>query len=224
MTWLWWAAGLILLFGAAMSSRIRIRFHFIREKDNDHLSIHIRALYGLMQYKLEIPYFNFDGIWQGFTIKSEQSNTNQNKLLQKERSHWSMDTVIERFEQATVLIRHVFDFAEWLNVTLSHIKCTELRWTTRIGLGDAADTAVGVGVIWGLKTSLLGFAFRRIRLAAKPRLAVDPQYNRHMISTSLLCIAEIRLGYAMVAGLLFIVRILRVKGGLKTWQNILFRA
>lgn len=225
MAWLGWIGGiaavLLLLIGF---SPVRARAQFIRETENDHLSVQIVAIYGLVKYKMEVPYIDFKGLWKGISFKAEETDMNRPSRVEDVKERLTLEKITKQLKQLRRLIDHVRGFDDWLWSTLSHVKCTQIQWTTRVGLDDAADTAVAVGALWALKTTLLGLIFRRIRLEARPRLAVEPQYNQAVFSTVVLCIAEIRLGYAMIAGLLFIVRILRAKEGVKTWQSILFRA
>jgi hypothetical protein len=224
MAWLWIAAFAAVTV-VVLASSVRVRIHVIREVENDHMSFQITALFGLVRYKVEIPYINFTGLRE-LDFKSERSNLTATDLVAKDRTKISLEKIIDRFQKLNILIHHVVGFDEWLTGTLSHIRCTELQWNTRIGIGDAADTAVSVGVLWGLKTNLLGFLFKYLTLDAetKPKLSVDPQFNRTHFSTMMMCIVRVRLGYAILAGLLFLVRIMRMKGGTKTWQSILFKA
>jgi hypothetical protein len=224
MAWLWIAA-IAVVAVIVFASSVRIRIHVIREVENDHMSFQITALFGIVRYKIEVPYINFTGLRE-FDFKSERSNLTATRLVADDRTKVSLETILERYRKLKILLQHVVGFDEWLTGTLKHIRCTELQWTTRIGFGDAADTAVSVGVLWGLKTNLLGFLFKYVTLDSgnKPRLAVEPQFNRTHFSTMMMCIVRMRLGYAMLAGLLFLVRIMRMKGGIKTWQSILFKA
>nr|WP_253298263.1 DUF2953 domain-containing protein [Paenibacillus sp. MSJ-34] len=99
-----------------------------------------------------------------------------------------------------------------------------MNWSTDIGIGSAADTAIATGVVWAVKSVAAGWAAATFRFMQNPQLAVYPQFHTPQFATELDCIAKIRFGQAIVAGLALIVRVLKVKGGLRTWQNILFKA
>lgn len=121
------------------------------------------------------------------------------------------------------MLAHTAELVEWTKSVLSRTVCTELSWVTRIGLGDAADTAVTTGVVWGIKTSILGYLLRFVRLEARPSLNVQPQFNRTMFSTEAVCKFKLKALYAVYAGFRLLVRILRAKGGLRTWRKIWFK-
>jgi hypothetical protein len=224
MIWLWMILLIGMLAAVALASMVTIRLHLIRETNNDHFTLKVKALFGLLQYKVEIPYVNFQWL-RGLEFRAERSNMSATGLAADDRAHLSLESIADKYRTLKILVQNFVGFDEWITDTLSHAKCTELQWVTRIGLGDAPNTAISVGVIWGLKTNLLGFITKYITLDSniQPHLAVDPQFNQSHFSTMVISKIRIRLAYVVLAGFWFIVRLLRTKGGLKTWQNQLFR-
>jgi hypothetical protein len=224
MIWLWMLLIIGVLIVVALASTVKIRFHLIRETNNDHFTLKVKALFGLIQYKIEVPYINFNWL-RGFDFRAERSNLSATNLAAEDRAHLSLESIADKYRTFKILVQNFVGFDKWLTDTLSHAKCTELQWVTRIGLGDAPNTAISVGVIWGLKTNLLGYITKHITLDSdiQPHLAVDPQFNQSHFSTMVISMIHIRLAYVVLAGFWFVVRLLRTKGGLKTWQNQLFR-
>lgn len=221
--WVWIILVIVLVGLVVLLSDVQTRFFVSRVKNNDHVSIQIKALFGLVRYKIEIPIIKFKGIEQGIAVKAEHAKTNTQGPIDELFKKVTMDKITETYRHAQLLLANFFNFSKWLTQTLTHIRCVQLRWNTWIGLGDASDTAVSTGIVWALKSSLLGFALRHIQLDTTPKLQVIPQFNRMQFSTELLCIFNIRLGYALVAGLLFVANIFKVQGGMKTWLNIVFK-
>nr|WP_275983789.1 DUF2953 domain-containing protein [Paenibacillus hamazuiensis] len=142
----------------------------------------------------------------------------------KGEEHVTAEKIKQAFRNLKELVRYTFQLNEWLKGVLAHVKCTKLRWETRLGVGDAADTAVTTGVVWGLKSSLLGFVFQYLQLRTKPQIAVIPQFNETHFSTNALWVAKIRMWHAACAGVMLLYRIMKVKGGPQKWQHILFKA
>ncbi len=108
--------------------------------------------------------------------------------------------------------------------TLAKVECTELKWITRVGVGDAPETAITTGAIWGIKSSLLGFSIRYVKLTAKPRIDVIPQYNEKQFSTEFRFAGRIRVWFVVVAGVRLLVRAAKVKGGIRTWIQIALKS
>jgi hypothetical protein len=134
------------------------------------------------------------------------------------------DKIVAYFRNSKDFLKSVNHFDEWLKQSLSLVHCTELKWVSYVGLGDAMESAVTTGLVWGLKSSVLGYGLKFVRLDKQPKISVWPVYNKPHFSTELYCIVKIRIGYAIFAGLLLYVRTLQTKGGNQPWQNTLSKA
>lgn len=226
---MYWIVGLGLLAGIGVlvwRSRITIKLFFSREQDNDQLYAEFRGLFGLARFRYEVPVNRLKNLQKGVQLQAE-SEWHAGKELtseDKDKLRNNREKIIRNYREFKMLVDHVFDLHGWIKDVLADVKCTGLRWKTYIGLEDAADTAVTVGVIWGLKASILGFACKYFCMKETPEVAVTPQFAQLQFSTQFQCILEFRLGNAIHAGLFLLVRIMKVKGGLRTWQNILFKA
>lgn len=224
MFWFWLAFGIVLAAVAACFSLLQFQIHFRHEAKNNDFSVSVKGLWGLIRYTYKAPKINFFSIDDGVLVKTEQDWGNGQAPGTDSKKRITLSKVRESFNMSRTLMAHFFQFSKWLTQTLAHVRCTRLYWNTRLGFGDAPDTAIGTGVVWGLKTSLLGYAFKFIRLDTKPTLNVVPQYHENLFTTEIKCLLQIRLGYALAAGLFFLIRIMKVKGGIKTWQRVLFKA
>jgi len=91
-------------------------------------------------------------------------------------------------------------FNSFLQRICRPIKVKRLHLYTEIGLDDAADTAVAVGLIWGFK----GFAYSRIAslfniLESENKLAVVPNFQQPgYVKVDYSCIFEFRLGHISI--------------------------
>ena len=70
----WIGSFIIFAIIVVLFSFIRGEFYFSRVKDNDTLSVEMRALFGLIRYRYVIPIIQFKGFTKGILIKSETSN------------------------------------------------------------------------------------------------------------------------------------------------------
>jgi hypothetical protein len=218
----WWtiAAGIAAMALCIWFSSITATFTFHRVLNDDRLAFKIRALFGLVRYQYIIPSIQFRGLFDGVMIKTK-ANTSGTKA---EQDHQQIDLpkINEFYRTGKRLIQHAEGFSDWLTAVLTDWRCIHLRWHTHIGLGDAPDTAVAVGLAWGAKCSLLHYALNHVQLQTQPDLAVIPQYNRNHFSTNLLVIGRIRLGNALIDTAFLLWRIWKVRGGVSTWRKILF--
>ncbi|MDF2660155.1 MAG: hypothetical protein K0Q94_2946 [Paenibacillus sp.] len=222
MLWIWLVAGILvagmLLF---VFSDIHIRVRYSRVENDDTLAVDIRGMFGLLRLHYKVPLIEWEG--RGFRLRLEQMNRKLNELLDEHKTVITREKIEQFFHKTKMLLAHTAELVEWTKSVLSRTVCTELSWVTRIGLGDAADTAVTTGVVWGIKTSILGYLLRFVRLEARPSLNVQPQFNRTMFSTEAVCKFKLKALYAVYAAFRLLVRILRAKGGLRTWRKIWFK-
>ncbi|CAG7611986.1 hypothetical protein PAESOLCIP111_01465 [Paenibacillus solanacearum] len=224
MMWLWIAGGLGLLLIVILMSKVRIRASFNRQDTNDDLIVDVSALFGCIRFRYSMPVFEFKGMKEGLELKTEQVNANAGHLLGDQRKRITIDKIKSAFHDVQQLLQHCFHFHEWLKAALTHVHCDRLVWKTSIGLDDAPHTAISVGTLWGLKTSLLGYVFRYVRLETEPKLQVMPYFNQMRFEMEAVVEAYVRFAVVMKAGILLLTRIVKVKDGWKTWRDILMRS
>ncbi|MDB5054399.1 MAG: hypothetical protein JWM44_2449 [Bacilli bacterium] len=224
MIWIWLVLIIACVAIVLFICHLRIWMFFSRMKDNDYLFIEIKA-FGFLRYRYEIPYIQYHSLWGGILVKMGTTMAaTQHELHDKQKQQLTPHRISKIFHWGKKLLAHVFEYTAWLKQTLMHVKCTEFRWDTRVGIGDAAETALTTGVIWAVKSSLFGYVFHYVKLDTKPIISVQPQYNDMEFSTKLSCVAKIRIGYMLFAFLRLFVRILKTKDGVRVWRNILSKA
>ncbi|WP_165842206.1 DUF2953 domain-containing protein [Paenibacillus xerothermodurans] len=223
MVFAWIAGVLVVGFIILLSSKVECRISASRENKNDEILIDVHALYGLVKKRLAIPIMNFISLSEGLGVKSQFIDKSENQLLLELNRNIDKRTIQQLFDNLRQLLTHCVRFDRWLSDTLGHVHCTRMYWKTELGVGDAAETAMTTGMVWGLKSSLLGVAFRFIKLHARPELLVQPHFNGTKFTTEVTCTTHIRLFYVCVAGLHLVYRIFKVKNGLRTWQRVLFK-
>ncbi|MFD0694886.1 DUF2953 domain-containing protein [Paenibacillus sp. GCM10027628] len=207
-----------------MFSFIRGEFYFSRVKDNDTLSMEMRALFGLVRYRYVIPIIQFKSFAQGIMIKSETVNKTSTELKDATKDHITKEKVVEFFKQAKIALVNTLNFYDWMKQTLAKVQCTEIKWITRIGIGDAPETAITTGAIWAIKSSLLGFAAKFVQVQTRPRVEVIPQYNEPQFSTEFRLAGRIRVWFVLFAGVRLLARAAKIKGGIRTWYQIFLKA
>jgi hypothetical protein len=226
MIWL----GLVIFLIAVMVwfglRRLHVHMFFSRVKDNDHFFVHLKLLGGLISYKMDVPILEYRGVYGGIIVKMKSIMRIRNKELQpkKQKQEFTPERISDMYHWGRVLLAHVKEFTSWLQQMLTHVKCTEFRWDTRLGIGDAAETALATGMLWAVKSTLFGYIFQYVHLETKPKLSIQPQYNRPEFSTEFSCHASIRIGFLVYSMLVLVWRIMKSKGGLRTWRNVIFRA
>jgi hypothetical protein len=183
--------------------------HIAKQPGINAAILEVKSLFGLLRYRRVIPLRR---------LPSGKSETEAGKAKKgKSKIHQKM---IGNYAKGTNGLLVFKTIVSWLKRTLSRVHCVKLVWDSRIGLGDAAETAIVSGWLWGIKNTCLGYVFKYMDLATKPIFSVQPDFNKTKFTTELDCIVKIRVGYAIFAAIVLIAKLLRIKGGSKRWQNI----
>lgn len=222
--WIWLGGILILLLliiFLILMSKVRLRLFIRKVNDDDTIKLDITMLYGLLSMHYQVPSILLKNWREGLEIEQERS---ENMIFDSSDSKRDInkDKVNSWIDDLDRMIKATKGFKKWLKKTLRRVTFQGLEWSTNVALDDAAHTATLTGALWGLKSTLVGWLTRHISLQQRPKLFVVPVFGgKPLFTTELSCIAEIRCGYAIYAGLVLIVRVLKVKGGVKKWLNIL---
>lgn len=219
------AAGLffLLILTVILTSPVVINGQLRRIGNNDDAEIKVKALYGIIRYRYKVPIIQFTG--NSVQMKEQVSKTGAGINTWKQFSdEINADKVVSAIDNMKLILKMTRDLTGWVRQTLTKVRLVEWNWSTTVGTGDAMWTAMATGLVWSVQTSILGLLSQMVKLNAEPQMNVQPIYQQPSFTTEWSCIAQIRFGYAILAGLQLLVRIKKVKGGVKAWQNILFKA
>ncbi|SEN23104.1 DUF2953 domain-containing protein [Paenibacillus sp. OV219] len=214
----------LLLLIAALSPVV-IRGHMQRIGTDDDAELRIRALFGLIHYHWQLPVVKFK--LTNVEVKEEKTAENAggadtDSLMKNINSH----TIMNSIDRAQLLLKQTQDMMGWVRKTLSHVKLTEWKWQTTVGVDDAMWTAMLTGLIWSVKTTAIGVLSQFIRLTAEPNVSVDPIYQRVYFKTEGQFTAKLAFGYAIFAAIRLIFKMRKsqnIPGGFIGLQRILMR-
>ncbi|MDQ6418280.1 DUF2953 domain-containing protein [Paenibacillus sp. LHD-117] len=214
---------LVMLFIAACTSQVVINGYIKRIGSDDDAEIRIKALFGLIKFQYKMPIARIDGL--SIKVQEEVSSKNAGintwKEYNDEIDPERVVSMLDKFKQVLHLTR---DLTGWMKKTLTKVRLVEWNWSTSVGTGDAMWTAMATGMVWSVQSSVLGVLSQIVHLKAEPDMKVNPVFERPVFATEWSCIAQIRFGYAILAGLQLLLRMKKTKGGVKAWQNILSKA
>lgn len=225
--WIWIGSILLLLLiiiWTILMSKITFRLKVVKKNWDDSIILNVKMLYGLISLHYKVPAIVLKSLQEGVWVEKSQSDnilkghtSNGEQVIDQEKVHkWNDD-----FREILSATKHL---KRWMKNTLERVIVKQFDWSTNISLSDAAHTATLTGVLWSLKSVLVGFLTYQISFAQQPKLFVVPIFGSPpLFITELKCVAEIRCGHAIYAGLTLIVRVIKVKGGVRKWWSILFK-
>lgn len=222
--WIWLGGiGLLiaLLLAAVLISNVHVHFTFSKHKSDDYAKITVRLLYGIVRMNYEIPSIVFRNMKEGFLVKTEQRMSHSRgeaegseRVNKRKVKKWA--------KEIKIMLRATDALKLWVKQTLTRVHMTHLSWSTHIGVGDAAYTAILTGWVWSIKSIIIGFLSYQIKFEQLPVLQVVPVWEDEMeFRTELDCQMKIRMTAVLIAGLTLLTRVLKVEGGWRMWLRIL---
>ncbi|WHY17894.1 DUF2953 domain-containing protein [Paenibacillus sp. G2S3] len=215
---------LVLAMILVLSSSIDFRIRCYKHGKNDLLELDVKTLFGLIKLHYELPRLVFKGLEQGVLGKFKETGTAttgvdtvKEEKFDKERfEHWR--------DNVQIAVKSTRGLKKWFKETVSHVKISKLDWSTDFSLGDAADTAIASGAVWGLKWSMVGFISQWVKLKHNPRVFVKPVFqDEHCFSMEFVCEGKLSVSYTIYATFQLLLRVLRETGGISKWRKLLKR-
>lgn len=220
---IWVGFTLVMIFLLIYFTTVRIHIEYKRARENDHIHIKAGIWFGLISLKFNIPLLQLQSLIKG--VKGEEEVTPANTKtagIQKSKFRLTPREVYRYFHRFYLLRDQVHNLNLIFKQVLKKIRCEQFEWYTRVGVGDAASTGVLTGVIWGIKTTIVGLFSHYVTLRTTPRMNVVPAFQGQNLDTRFSCILRFRIGNAIIAGIRILFKFKKGREGI--WQNTLFRA
>lgn len=201
-----------------MLTTLYITVHVIKKGKNDKLRFKLKAWFGLIHIRAEVPILQI--LESGARIQVEGEST-QKKLIKKQKKFTFQDFWSIQYK-AQLWLKNVINLQKIAKQFLKTIRLEKLNWHTAIGTGDAAETGVLTGAGWGIKSTILGFVSQYITLRSIPNIHVQPHFQETKVESEFLCMIRFRIGHIIIAGIRMLIN-LRKRRDTK-WQNTPFKA
>lgn len=215
---------LILAMILVLSSSIDFRIRCYKHDKNDLLELDVKTLFGLIKLHYELPRLVFKGLEQGVFGKFKETGTATTGVDTVKEEQFDKERIEHWRDNVQLAVKSTRGLKKWFKETVAHVKISKLDWSTDFSLGDAADTAIVSGAVWGLKWSIVGFISQWVKLKHNPRVFVKPVFqDEHSFSMEFVCEGKLSVSYAVYASLQLLLGVLREKGGIAQWRKLLKR-
>lgn len=168
----WWMAAGLFLFALGwfiFHSPVTLRGVYRRVGHDDEAEVHFRMLFGAVSYTFQLP-------------KVQHRQT----LNAKVANDW-----LAQIRKRIVITD---GWWTWLSQLLSKTTVTEWKWRSEVGTRDAMWTALATGMVWAIKTTVIGILSQFVRLPEIPLMSVKPVYGADWVATELYFAAEMKFG------------------------------
>lgn len=200
MNWLWYLLSIVILFLVIIFfSKLRIVILWKRNGQDDQGEVRLSIWGGLIHYKIEIPNVQYKGWEQGVQVKQQKQSQMSTFNTQDQKLDLITKKDIRKMkENYQYLLVNISYFHQILRSFFCHITNEELVWKTRVGTGDAAESGILTGIIWGVKTTSIAFISGYINWEQPPKLEVIPDFHQAVMETFFRSIFHFRIGYAII--------------------------
>jgi len=181
-----------------MFLRINIKIDVQQTNKDFDAKITVQTIAKFIRYTIKIPAIDLDEESPSVVFKEEGEGVGPEQQQKKKISVNEFIRLIEDFKKVLKDTIDLYKIVEWF---LAKSELTEFEWDTQLGLGDAAETGTGCGLVWMVKGSSVGLLSHYMRLVDEPKINVNPSFQELLIATRFRCMVSFRVGYAIHTGL-----------------------
>lgn len=216
--WFWpaVAAAAIAAFAIVMLSSVRIRVRYSHSGKFDQLIIIVRALYGLVRFRMVVPSIMI----RGWSVVYKQLNSGMG-LQDDDHSRLTLRSV-RRYRRAfRALELSTRKFRRWLLGTMKKVECTRWRLDVTIGTGDAALTGAAAGLFWAVLGWAAAATGQFMKLRTHPHGEVKPVFSGEEFTV--VCEADFRIGLGTLAsaGIRLVTRTVNPAKAYRAWRVLM---
>lgn len=131
-----------------------------------------------------------------FKFKLKKTKGKKKKDAPKKKSEEAVFS--DKLIKAQERLLHFSDiYAHTSRLTKKYLNVKELTVNLTVGTGDAATTAVSVGVLWGIVYNFIG-ALGLFLYIDNPNVSVNPDYSESKFKSKVQCIISTRIVYIII--------------------------
>lgn len=193
---------IILLFLLLLTmARIRVYIHYSRVGKDDRIAVEVSTLSGILRYRLVLPFVKLERKTNRLVlIVKALFGRGRNKAGEKKA--FAVPGPLKVLKLLQVAFALLEKYSPAMYYLLRRTQIRKFCWRTEIGTGDPFYTGLATGAARSLKGIILGALFRHVPPgAARPEMAVSPDFVNPCFKTSFECIIEIKVGHAALSGI-----------------------
>lgn len=192
---------LLVLMVLVLFTNLKIIIDYYHGNDNDQLNVKFKAIFGLIQYKLNVPVIKVSKDSPEVVVETKTEAGAGENVTNEDTKKFSPEDLLDGIKDAKTLIKHITGFYEVIRAFLRKVSIEKLQWHSTVGVGDAAYTGMVAGALWTAKGGLLGLVGSLMKLEKMPEISVAPSFQMAITQTSLKCMIRFRIGNAILAGI-----------------------
>ena len=143
---------------------------------------------------------------EGNKKKHRKQKEKESEADKKEDSHEDFSDKLEK--SAGRISKYIDILKAALHLTKKYIHMDKLTVQISSGTGEAASTAVSIGILWGSVYSVIGLIGQIITMEA-PVININPDYEKASFKAYAKCIISTRIVYIIFIGIIILFKSVR---------------
>lgn len=213
----WFIVTVLFLVILVFITPVQIVLFYGRAGENDHIVVELSAWFRLIRRKYEIPMVFLKQSEAGTELVAKVETVQQKNKSKEKIQDLTRKQVNKWYHNYREYLEKIHDLQPMFKQLLKRIRCTKLEWHTVMGTGQASETGALTGIIWGVKSMLIGVISHSISFRAIPRMSVQPTWNQAIIRTHFQCVLHVMLGHVIVVAFKMYVHLR--KGRVRKWRT-----
>lgn len=212
-----WLIGIVLfLFLMLFITPVQIQLYYGRVGENDNIVVELSAWYRLIRRKYEIPMVFMKATEEGPEVVAKVETVQQKTKTKDKVKDLTRKQVNKWYHNYREVLETVHDMQPLFKQFFRRIRCTRLEWHTVMGAGQASETGALTGIIWAVKSMIVGAISNSISLRILPSLSVQPVWNQAFIRTQFQCDLHVILGHILLVVFRLFIKLR--KGRTRKWR------
>lgn len=186
---------ILLLLFLILRLKVNIIAEYLRDNEDDNITVSFFTLKELLKYKFEVPLIDVNTEGVEYKLVRERGKKDTTTGEKKKRTG---------FIQFTQKVYHMWTAYKKNKETVSRLMCLikkyvtfdEFRLRVREGTGDAAATGMVNGLLWAVSGLVITKLFKTFRTKSKKfksDVDIEPDYEMKDFNVDLYCIFHTRL-------------------------------
>lgn len=215
----WVILAVVVLMLLLFVTPVQITLFYGRVGENDHAVVEVSAWFRLIRRKYEIPMVFVKQSEAGPELVAKVETVQQKQKTKETIKDLTHKQVNKWYHNYREILDNVHDLQPMFKELFRRIRCTRLEWHTLMGTGQASETGALTGVVWGVKSLIIGVISHSISLRIIPSLSVEPVWNQALIRTNFQCVLHLMLGHVLVVFAKMYFRLRLRKGRERKWRT-----
>lgn len=177
---------------------IYFKVEFKKKNHDDIINVRIILLKGLIDLKYEISYLDLITKYKepSLMIKGKLEDKNTGRDLKRKQDILKLEEIRNIYYKVK---KYKDTFTEIFKYIIKKIDFSSLRWSSKIGLGDAALTGITNGLVWIIIGTLLNIILNHKDIK-EMSINIYPDFNENILEIDFFCIIKLKIVHIIIAG------------------------